>query len=64
MSAWYPGDRVEVDSESNINHGEQGTVVGPEDSDEVEWIVQLDNGDECSFYSYELDGIITPRSRS
>lgn len=64
MAAWDPGDRVEVASDSNIHHGEQGTIVGPEDSDGVEWIVQLDNGDEISAYSYELDGIITPRSRS
>jgi hypothetical protein len=59
VAAWDRGDRVEVASHSNINYGEQGEIVGPEDVDEGTWMVQLDNGDEISVYSDELDGIIS-----
>jgi hypothetical protein len=60
VSAWDPGDRVEIDSESHCYHGEQGEVVRADDLDAGTWTVLLDSGEEIEAYTAELNRVITP----
>jgi hypothetical protein len=60
VSAWDPGDRVEIDSESHCYHGETGTVRGPDDLDEGTWTVRLDGGEDVEVYAHEITGTSAP----
>lgn len=57
MSAWEPGDRVEINGGGHPWHGELGRVIGFDDRDEDTWDVRLDTGEEVTAYGYELDGV-------
>lgn len=57
MSAWEPGDRVEIDSESHPWHGELGRVIGWSDIDEGTRDIRLDSGEEVTAYTHELDSV-------
>lgn len=59
MTAWDLGDRVEIDSEGHLWHGELGRVVELDDRGEGIWAVRLDDGEEVTAYSHELSGVIT-----